>query len=266
MICNLGGVNAARFIRTHYEPPALPAFVALPSLRWFFGDSQITGWGVGTLTKNNWQAFNSMYITLGLGVTPDNRDYGVGGRGLYGTRLAHEALWGSSGATRTVPEWVHICESGGQDEPGQLTAVQFGDTFEAYIRWIKSRSPNCIISSETAFSFGREATPGRNWYLYNSEQVERINLLAAEGITVYQVDTNAAILNLQSKLTPAQVWYQAGDTGEYHYKDLGNLMTGLVMLKALGHNVYGIDFTSILEQGHITQYQIDKCFEVINGV
>jgi len=266
MICSLVGLNSGKFVRYHYEPPTLPPFVSLPANRYFLGDSQVSGHGVGNLTTNNWTAFNSMYITLGLGVTPNNTFNGVGGRGLYDTRLYHYGLWGASGAPRSGPEWVHFVETGGQDEPGQLTATQFGDTFEAYCRWIKLRSPNCIISTETPFSFGREAEPGRDWTLYGVEQAERIDILALDGIQVYLVDNNAGILALQNKLTPAQVWYQDGHPSEFHFTDLGNIMTGLLMLKTFGHDIYSVDFTAILAQGNVTQSQIDKCYEVLNGV
>jgi len=242
-------------------------FVSLPAQRYFIGDSQITGHGVGSLTVNNWTAFNTMYMTLGLGVTPTNSDYGQGGRGLAGHRTAHEGVWGASGATRTTPEWVHWVETGGQDEAGQTSATEFGTTLESYMRWIASRSSNVIISTETQFSFGREAEFQRNWWPYLDKLREVQGILADDGIELRIVENNAYILALQNRLGPENVWYPSSDVGHaYHFKDVGNVMTGMGMLHEFGHNVEAVNFDSIIAQGYVTAAQIDACFLALDEV
>ena len=238
---------------------ALKPFVSLPTLRWFFGDSQINGHGAGSLTVNNWIAFNTMYNTLSLGVTPDNRDFGQGGRGLLGHRTAHEGQWGATGALRTTPEWVHWVETGGQDEPGQTTLTDFGNTLESYMRWIASRSQNVIISTETQFSFGRESESGRDWWPHIQVLRDKAYILSLEGINLRIVENNAYILALQNRLGPSTVWYQAGHPSEFHFTDVGNVMTGLGMLYTFGHNVEAINFDSIIAQGYVTSAHITAC-------
>jgi hypothetical protein len=184
-------------------------------------------------------AFNHIWSENEL--TPSSPTQTVSGVG--GRTLAEAAAQYQSTSIATTP-WVHTQESGGQGT-GQTTASEFGDTFEAFIAEIHSDWPDAIVTYETAFSFGREGEAGRNWGPYNEEMLARVATLESNGMSVIIVDTDKYIKLLQAALTPADVWYQAGQTNAYHYTALGNFMIAMLMLRTLGYVVSELTHASI---------------------
>lgn len=243
-----------------------PPLVVLPQNRFWYGDSQIRGRANGLTTSNR-----SAFIALWDATTtaPQTNSYdGSGGRGLQDTFLALQGAWGTSSTPRPGPEWVHFVETGGQDEPGQATPAEWGDTLEWGVRWIRAKSPNCIISTETQFSFGREGEAGRDWTNYKTELYARAQKLRNDGITVHVVDNDGRIKALQSKLGAPAVWYQPGDplNRQYHFTDVGNLMTAMAIFWQFGYSVNDLDLSPILAEGYVTLAQANACFDVLNGV
>lgn len=249
-------------------PPVQPARVELPADQYWLGDSQITGRAAG-LAQSNQTAFHALWESFhdqswNTSITPMAK----GGRGLQGHMEALQALWGRDAEPRPGPEWVHIVESGDQNEPGQQTPRQYGDTLVTFMRWLKRASPDAIVSVETPFSFGRESVlfdEGRDWTAHRTELLARVETLKKEGIRVHVVDTDHRIRALERKLGPEAVWYQPGTPAQYHFTEVGNLMTALTIYWHLGYDVNAINFQPILDEGMITQSQIDACLSVLNA-
>lgn len=237
--------------------PALPPGFAV------YGDSQINGLGQG-LTTSSWTAFKELYRTVVTAPSADAFFDAVGGRGLAGHRTAHEADWGASGAPRTGPEYVHIAESGGQDEAGQTTREQFGDTYEAYMRWINTRSPNAVISDELCYNF-EPYDSSRDWIPYNAERVERAAVLLADGIRVNLIDTDTRIRALVADIGYNNVCYAPGHANQRHYLSAGNLMVGLAMIKDLGFDPLAADLSAVVAEGYVPESHIEACIAVISG-
>lgn len=246
-----------------------PPMVVLPTNRFWYGDSQISGRANG-LTRSNREAFMALWAATTT--EPQNNSFsGIGGRSLLGTFQALQGAWGTSSTVRPGPEWLHFVETGSQnpnDAPGQATAAEWGNTFDSFVRWVRAKSPNCIISTETQFSFGREGEIYRDWTPYRTELYNRAQALKNDGITVHVVDNDGRIKALQSKLGAAAVWYQPGDplNRQYHFTDVGNLMTAIAIFWQLGYSVMDLDFSTILAEGNVTLSQLNACLDVINGV
>ncbi len=177
------------------------------------GDSETAGRATGSVTSPM-IAFEAIYNATGsLGASPTVSINGVGGRPLRQTAYAYhggtnDQCTASTGdddtstglASREGATWVHFQESGDQDHCGERTRKEFGDTFEALVRRIHTDSPNAVISTETAYSFEREATNYRDWTTYNDELKARVGKLAADGIVVRVADVDANVKRLVSQL------------------------------------------------------------------
>lgn len=258
-------INTGAIAKGTQQVVAQPSQITLPNSRLWVGDSQLLGAAPGTLTHNSVVAFNALWGTL-TGVSHSDTISAVGGKGLADHRIRHEAIWGATGAPRSGPEWVHFVETGGQDEVGQFTPTQYGDTLESYVRWINTRSPNCLKSTETPTSYGRFGVAYRDWTLYAAELLHRVSVLAADGITLHVVDTNSYVLNLEEKLGYGNVWYLPPADEQYHFKDIGNLMIAIGKLWTFGYDLSLVNFSAILSEGIITQPQIDACLDVVRGL
>ncbi len=181
--------------------------------------------------------------------------------GESGRRLQATADHYAARSDRGNMTWVHFQESGGQDGGGQSTAAEFGVTWEAFVRRIHAESPNAVISTETAFSFGRESTAGRDWGPYNVVLREKAALLAQQGITVIVAEVDRNIKALGTDIGAQNVWFQSSEPNAYHYKGAGNLMVALTIFDALGYDVNRLDLGGITSVS--TEWKA-KCLEIIN--
>lgn len=169
--------------------------------------------------------------------------------GRSGNSLAqHQAAYEAD--TFASTPWFHIQESGNQNLDGQRTASEWGDTFDTFMNLLHTDWPSALITYETAFSFGREGESYRNWTTYNTELYSRV---AGLGFTVHVVDTDSYIKAADTAIGASYVWFQAGETNEYHYKGLGNFIVALAIFKTLGYNVNALDHSNIaVDSGHKT--------------
>ncbi|WP_321367555.1 hypothetical protein [uncultured Desulfuromusa sp.] len=203
----------------------------------FWGDSQTDG------RASEASSCTSSPECIGniLGTSPTEIN-GVGGRSLDGSHAAYDGYAGKAELS-----WVHFQESGNQDLTGQATAAAFGTTFEADMTNIASDSPSAVISYETAFSFGREAEAYRDWTDYNLQLYDSVETLSGSGVTVIVADVDANIKRLQDVYTPSAVWYQSGDTNEYHYTELGNFMVAVTVINSLGFDLDALDYSGVAD-------------------
>lgn len=249
-----------------------PTLVTLHPTQWWVGDSQVTGAATGLCANNRSSVaalWPSYYNSTIVATSPAQ-----GGRGLMDNTKANtsdfghyhdiRARWGTTLVTRPGPEWLHMVETGDQDLTGQRTATEYGDSIETFFRWIYSKSPNCLMSTETPFSFGREAEAYRNWEPYCTELKLRINKMAAEGIIVHLVEVNERVKALSIALGAATVWYQGGTQKQYHFTEVGNLLTAVATYYDLGHDINQLDFAPIIAEGIITQNQINAILQLFN--
>lgn len=219
--------------------------------KWMFlGDSQTSGRATGTTTGHA-HAFCRIWETKFPSTGPDTpytSGFGTDPHvnGVSGRRLAVTAEYYDGRAERLTNTWLHVQESGSQGD-GQDTAENFKATYLAFWRQAALNTPNAIFTYESAFSFGREDEPGRNWDDWNVAMREANTELALEGTTVHVVETDAAIKALQTELTPGDVWFQEGEANEYHYEGLGNLMDAVMIFKTLGHTLTMADLADIAE-------------------
>jgi hypothetical protein len=226
-------------------------------LRWMFlGDSQTGGRASGEVLSHV-TAFRAIWDRS----FPDKANEAVHVDGQSGRHLAATEDHYESRSERGDRTWVHFQESGGQDGAGQTSAAQFGVTFEAFVRKIKAQSPNAIISTETAFSFGRESESGRDWGPYNSVQRQKVEALAEDGIKVYVAEVDRDVKALDALVGAGNVWFQRDENNAYHYKGLGNLLVALSIYKALGYDVNALDLSGITS---VSAADKAKCLEVIN--
>lgn len=244
-----------------------PPQIAVPVNQYWYGDSQINGRGYGSLTTSNVTAFRAFWSNFfSSSVNTSIPTGGVGGRGLQATINALLSVWNQQGSgIRPGPEWVHFVETGDQNQDGQRTATDYANTVEWAIRAIRAKSPNCLISTETPFSFGREGEQWRDWTTYKTAMLERIALLNTEGFNVRVVDNDGYINALEGIIPANQIWYPAGHTYAYHFTDVGNLMTAVGIWWTLGYDISQLNFASILAQGFVTQTHVDAILQVINN-
>lgn len=209
-------------------------------LLWMFlGDSQTAGRASGEVLSHV-TAFRAIWDKSFP--SQANEEVHIGGEG--GRVLSGTASYYGGQSARTNRTWVHFQESGGQGE-GQTTAAAFGTTWEAFVRKIKAESPNALITTETAFSFGREREADRNWDPYNTVLRQKVDALAKEGIRVRVAEVDRNIKALDAAVGARNVWFQADEENLYHYKGLGNLMVALSIFDALGHDVKTLDLSGI---------------------
>lgn len=221
----------------------------------FLGDSQTGGRASGEVASPV-TAFRAIWDrSFPAEADADAHINGESGRILSAT-ASHYAGRSDRG-TRT---WLHFQESGGQAGSGQNTAAEFGAAWEAFVRRIKQDSPRALISTETAFSFGREGEAGRNWDPYNVVLRQRLAALAKDGIQVRLAEVDRNIKALGAAVGARQVWFQADESNRYHYKGLGNLMVALSLFAALGCDVQSLDLSGITS---ISAADKARCVEII---
>lgn len=221
----------------------------------FLGDSQTGGRARGEVTSHV-TAFRAIWDRS----FPAQADEEAHIDGESGRILSATASHYTGRPDRSARTWVHFQESGGQSGSGQNTAAEFGATWEAFVRRIKRESPHAIISTETAFSFGREGEGGRNWDPYNVVLRQKLAALAKEGIQVRLAEVDRNIKALDAAVGARQVWFQADEPNRYHYKGLGNLMIALSIFDALGYDVATLDLSGITS---ITAAEKARCVEIV---
>lgn len=226
-------------------------------LAWMFlGDSQTGGRASGEVISHV-TAFKAIWDkTYPSQNVPSPHADGVSGRFLSQT-----AAYYAEQSERTNRTWVHFQESGNQNGSGQATAAEFGTTFEAFVRQIRTQSPNAIISTETAFSFGRESDDNRNWDAYNTVLKQKVAALAADGIKVYVAEVDRNVKALDAAVGARNVWFQSDEGNAYHYKGLGNLLVALSIYDAMGYDVNALDLSGITS---VTADHKAKCLEIVN--
>lgn len=247
-------IYAAFSVTPNITPRPLPS-------NWFaYGDSQTSGRASETNAKSPMVAFEQIWIDSKLS-TPTSRFNGVGGATLGDAQSRY-----NSNVPHSNPSWIHFQDSGFQ-ESTTATQALFGDTLDTFVNTAFTELTNnaSVISTETAFSFGREAQSGRNWNDYNDELKDRLASQKAAGKTVYIAEVDARIKQLQTQLTPGDVWFQNGEPNPYHYKGLGNLMIALAMYEAFGYDVDTLDLSGIPEEGTITNARKQLCLDIIKG-
>ena len=237
--------------------------VVVPSSVYIFGDSQTSG-RAGGATNSPADVLSLIWSASSLTPSVTINDYGVGGRSLAGTASSFDSV------SPANPSWIHFQESGNQAHTGQTTPAEFGTTFETFVTNIDTTlsNANTVISTETAFSFGREGSANRNWDAYNTQLLNSVATLASSGITVYvaNVDANIKALGVHSDVTGAgDVWFQNGEANAYHYTSLGNLMVALSMLDALRYDVDSLDLSTVPNEGNITSLRKTACLDIIKG-
>jgi hypothetical protein len=237
------------------DPP--PAPVELGNRAFTLGDSQMDGRAPELAAKGSMHAFRTIWNSTFTAFTSFTIN-GAGGESLEETQGRYNAA-----GARTTATWVHFQESGNQDQDGQRTAEEFGATFDAFVADILLNTSTTVISTETAFSFGRTISY-RVWDTYNTKLKERVAYWATQGVTIYvgEVDRNIKALQERSGVTAADVWYQDPDARgpAYHYTELGNLMVALTNYAALGYDVTTLDLSGITT---VTTTMKNHCLAVI---
>ncbi|MDP2876722.1 MAG: SGNH/GDSL hydrolase family protein, partial [Holophaga sp.] len=162
--------------------------IALGNAWRFFGDSQTAGAADESSARSHAVALRNVWQGSFPQPWPTVTIHGVGGCSLAMSTERYASL---SAAEKLATTFIHFQESGNQQIDGQRTAAEFAATFETFVRTVSQGSPNAIISYETAYSFQREASAGRNWNPYNTTLREKINALREQGFVVHLTDTDA---------------------------------------------------------------------------
>jgi hypothetical protein len=228
----------------------------------FLGDSQTSGRAAAGTTLSHVHAFCKVAADnpevgfpanpyTGLNSNPFRN--GDGGRSLAGTRAYYDTrTTGTVNITNLSMLWFQ--ESGNQlgDGGSQDTPAKYKAQIKAWCIAAKANSAAVVIVIETAFSFGREAESGRDWTLYNVALYEaQAELLSENGITIYIIDVDTHVKNLQTLLggddaAKAIVWYPSTDTQRaYHYTEVGNALIGIAGMKRLGRNIGALNLAGL---------------------
>jgi hypothetical protein len=242
----------------------------------FFGDSQTSG-RESDETKSPidvWaRVWETKYPSVGPatpytdGLDSDPYRNGVSGRSLFNTGTMYD---GRDALQKGSFTWVHFQESGDQNHTGQVTVGSYGATFDRIVGSMRLASPLALISTETAFSFGRGTTPispsetFRDWAAYNVELRARVATWAGSGVTIPIAEVDRDILLLGSSIGSNNVWFQRGDANEFHYKAVGNLMVALSMFKALRYRISMSDLADI-PTGQVSSLWKQACLDVYNA-
>lgn len=221
--------------------------------RWLFiGDSQTAGRS-GNTYQNRLQSPVRGAVTLFNGVHGISATSLIRGNGGQTLRYHKDSVYGNTSQVSNpgIYTWVHFQESGGQDGGGQGTPYEYAVTLRDFIEDILTNSPNAVISTETAFSFGdaRARQAGRNWgfctsVMTSSQCTQMMNYnnclpdstglppttcpnynLAQRAViehyrsirrvAVYHADVNFLILEAEKIFQPYQVWYQPYNATSY---------------------------------------------------
>ena len=202
----------------------------------------------------------------------------LGGRSLAGTMTVAQANVGQPGA------WIHVEESGGQDNTGQYTPLEFGDTFEAGWRAIHALNPTSIKSAANAPNFGRDPFMRyRDWQFrnqwsewgyaseaaaisYNEEMLRRIDILALDGIDIIPIFIAERGDELGALLPSVNDLYS--DTNLYHWSAVGRLIQVLETFRCFGWDVNTLNLSTVTVHIDPTTDAAWKalCVQVINNV
>lgn len=215
------------------------------------GDSQTGGRAHGAVLSPG-TAFKTIF-TSSFGRSPTLWAKGISGQPLSATLAMFNGR-----AEKTSATWVHFQESGNQNEAGQRTPAEFGETFLAMGRAVKAGSPKAVISTETAYSFRREALPYRDWTGYNTVLRAMVARLQSEGIRIVIAEVDRNIKELVRRVGFSTAILPDGG----HYSGVGNLLVALSYFDALGYDVAKLNLGGIIE---VPDDQKSICLEIIAG-
>jgi hypothetical protein len=223
------------------EPPA----PIVPPAYWgWYGDSHTAGREPELTAKNPRTCFRTIWEATLTPPTAVDTHYqtGVSGRRLQAT------LTYLLGRTHAGTPWIQIQESGDQNNDGQRTASEWGDTFQQGWIDIEAQWPGCFKTYETAHSFSpaRKAEPYRNWDAYNVELRSRVQTLAGLGITVRLIETEYYIDLLIAQLGYDAVAFPDAHADAYHFQGIGNFCIALATFKALNYDVTTLDHSGVI--------------------
>lgn len=271
-----------------------PAPLDLGAFWMALGDSQTGGRWTGAAKSPEhafyriWQTMRaSGKVTTGMAtpyntITSGSNPYVSGRSGeSLAEHLAHYN--GVSSGTKSNRTWIHFQESGNQDQDGQRTASEFGDTFDSKVTALRAGSPNALISTEDAFSFDRgnphTAGGGQGSYVnenfrawgesntgYNAKLRERVAYWATQGVTIPIAEVVRDIGLLQTARGKSAVWFCVyNETNFAHYKGPGNVMIALSRFKAFNyHDIELADLADISTDDCSTADK-EACLEVYNA-
>ncbi|MCP3922796.1 MAG: LamG domain-containing protein [Desulfobacterales bacterium] len=279
-----GGIDDARYYlkalsaedikKLYDEKVASPVDVGLS---WaFMGDSQTTGQAVDTpdvlssavAVDNIWKSiYPDQQATL------DNR--GWGSHSLYmswkdGWHKCYNAI-----EPKDTLSWVHFQESGSfvrsDRDSHQTTLEDYKATLDGFINDIRLGSPNAVISTETAFSYGRTYP---DWTEYNAHLRAKVAELKSQNVNIILIDIDKLIKYAQSSEgfgDPHLLWYFPGDAVPYHYTGLGNYIIALAIYDGLGFDIsnwdeaLSNDLISKVPNDQISSAQKTKCIEIVKN-
>ncbi|MDB5104056.1 MAG: Por secretion system C-terminal sorting protein [Fibrobacteres bacterium] len=242
----------ARFAPAPFKPaPVKPETGAVPlGLDWIHvGDSETGGRAEGAVLSPG-TAFKTIFAST-YARNPDLLAMGISGQPLAGTKAMYNGR-----AEKSSASWVHFQESGNQNLDGQRTPAEFGGTFLAMVRTVRAGSPKAVISTETAYSFRREAQDFRDWTEYNSVLRAKVAALQSEGIRVHIAEVDRNIKDLVARIGFSAAILPDGG----HFAGVGNLLAALSIYDALGYDVTKLDLGGITE---VTSAHKAICLEII---
>ena len=241
MLMMMGGNSAlSRRGISSYVPP--PAPLSIPAYWGWYGDSHTAGREPEVTANKPQTCFKIMWDASYTPATIDTHYLnGQSGRSLANTLLR------CLGRTHAGTPWIHMQESGDQNNDGQRTASEFGATFQQGWEDVYALWPDGFFSYETAHSFSpaRKAQPYRNWDTYNVELRSRIETLAGLGITVHLVETEYYIDLAIAEFGYDTVCFPDAHADAYHFQGLGNFAIALAQFKAYNYNVTALDHSGI---------------------
>lgn len=241
MLTMRGGITAlSRRGRSSVVPPPSP--MTIPAYWGWYGDSHTAGREPEVTANKPQTCFKIMWEASYTPATIDTHYLnGQSGRSLANTLLR------CLSRTHAGTPWIHMQESGDQNNDGQRTASEFGETFQQGWEDVYALWPDGFFSYETAHSFSpaRKATAYRNWDTYNVELRSRITTLAGLGITVHLVETEYYIDLAIAEFGYDTVCFPDTDPNAYHFQGLGNFIIALAQFKAYNYNVSALDHSGI---------------------
>lgn len=223
----------------------------------FFGDSQTAGAAEESSARSHAIALRNVWQGSFGQPWPTVTIHGLGGCSLAQSTERYANL---TSAEKQATTFIHVQESGNQQIDGQRTAAEFAATFETFIRTVATGSPNAIISYETAYSFQREASAGRNWNPYNVALRDKIDALRSQGFVIHLTDTDAKAKALVAALGFNAVIKEDGG----HYRGNGNLLIALSILDTFGYDIAALNLSSIPDD-QVTPAHKQLCVSIAAG-
>lgn len=235
----MGGGSAIMRRGHRAQTPTPPGPLTIPAYWGFGGDSQTDGREAeATNAKSPIEAFHKIWIDSGFTAPSSLQKHGLSSRSLQ------ETVNYIDGFTYAGTPWIHMQESGGQSDAGQTTSSEFGATFQAAWQTLAGLNPGGLYTYETAYSFQRDAEPGRNWDSYNTEMRARVVTLAGLGIVVKIAETDANIKTLVTAIGYSNVCFTSGGN-IFHYRGTGNLMVALGYFQMFNYSPASLVLTNI---------------------